>query len=81
MGDQMIIRVSHHRNQARNFLNATLSYVNTDFLRYTGHQLDSIVHRSLDLAMVERFFRKRRGILLCKCFMRRVTTLKGNKSH
>jgi len=50
----VIVRMNHHKNQARNFLNASLSYVATGFLSNTRFHLDPIVQRSLDLTMVRK---------------------------
>jgi hypothetical protein len=52
--NKVIVRMNHHRNQARNFLNAALSYVTTGLISYARHHLDSIVLRALDFTMVRK---------------------------
>jgi DNA-binding protein len=53
-GNLVIVRMSHHRNQSRNFLNATLSYVTTGLLPDARHYLDPIIRRSLDLTVIRK---------------------------
>lgn len=56
----VIVRMNHHKNQARNFLNAALSYVAIGFLSDTRYHLDPIVQRSLDLTMVRKILSENR---------------------
>lgn len=58
--NRVIVKMSHHRNQARNFLNATLSYVTTGLLPNARYHLDPIVRRSLDLTIIRKILSEKK---------------------
>ena len=79
--NRVIVKMSHHRNQARNFLNATLSYVTTGLLPNARYHLDPIVRRSLDLTVIRKILSERKRDMLYRCSLRRSMNLKRHNNH
>jgi len=58
----VVVRLRHHSNQARNFMLATLAYVQRGLLPDTRHHLAEDVSEALDLAMVEKVLLERKRL-------------------
>ena len=53
--EKVIVRMRHHKNQAKNFLYATLEWVNKGLIPQARHLLDKSVRRAVDLIFINKF--------------------------
>ena len=63
--NELFVKMSHHRNQAKNFLYATLIYVEKGLVPESRHLIDKTVRRAMDLAFVRKILteKKRHDVL------------------
>ncbi len=52
--NKVVIKMGHHNNQARNFLNVTLEWIHCGLIPESRHLIDPNVLRSLDFTMVNK---------------------------
>lgn len=52
--NEVVVKMNHHRNQARNFVNATISYVTEGLISHARHLIDPIVLKACDFTMVRK---------------------------
>ena len=56
----VIVRMRHHKNQAKNFLYATLEWVGKGLIPESRHLLDKTVLRAADLVFISNFLTKKK---------------------
>lgn len=59
---QVVVRLRHHSNQARNFVLATLAYVQSGFLPETKVHFDSEVSEAMDLAATNKILLEKKRL-------------------
>lgn len=57
---EVVVVMSHHSNQARNFLNVVLELVSTGFLLQTKHFIEKPLNRALELTMAKKILMTKR---------------------
>lgn len=58
--NEIIVKMSHHRNQAKNFLYATLSYVEKGLIPKSRYLLEKKVLRAVDLIFIKKILSEKK---------------------
>lgn len=59
-GDEVVVRMKHHNNQARNFLNASIAYVHSGLIPHARPHIDEKVLMSADFTVVKKILTEKK---------------------